>query len=179
MTLKFQHLGDNDALTLTVFSDALLGNLPDGGTQGGTLITLMGDTGKISLLCWQSKRIRRVVRSTLAGETLAMSDGIDNAVFLATLFSELTSGTTELNAPALVCVTDNHSLYDALKSTKQVTEKRLWLDISGIKELLHSKKIKEVLWSVTKAQLADCLTKGGVSSLVLLKALSEGLWNPT
>ena len=179
VTLKFQLLGNNDALNLTVFSDASLGNLPDGGTQGGTLITLTGDNGKFSPLCWQSRRIRRVVRSTLAGETLAMSDGIDNAIFLATLFSELTTGTAELNAPALICVTDNHSLYDALKSTKQVTEKRLRLDISGIKELIQSKTIKAVLWSETKAQLADCLTKKGASPLVLLKALSEGLWNPT
>lgn len=104
MTLKFQHLGDNDALTLTVFTDASLGNHPDGGTQGGTLITHVGDRGKFSPLCWQSKRMRRVVRSTLAGETLAMSDGIDSSVFLATPFSELNSGTTEINAPALACV---------------------------------------------------------------------------
>lgn len=74
VTLQFQCLGNTKALTLTVFSDASLGNLPDGGTQGGTLITLTGEGGKFSPLCWQSKRIRRVVRSTLAGETLAMSD---------------------------------------------------------------------------------------------------------
>lgn len=35
VTLKFQHLGNNDALNLVVFSDASLGNPPDGGTQGG------------------------------------------------------------------------------------------------------------------------------------------------
>lgn len=139
----------------------------------------MGENETFSPLCWQSKRIRRVVRSTLARETLAMSDGIDNAIFLATLFSELTTGSAELNAPVLVCVTDNHSLFDALKSTKQVTEKRLWLDISGIKELIQNKTIKTVLWSETKAQLADCLTKKGASTLVLLKALSQGLWNMT
>lgn len=177
VTLKFQHLGDNNALNLIVFSDASLGNLPDGGTQGGTLIALMGQNGKFSPLCWQSKRIRRVVRSTLAGETLAMSDGIDNAIFLATLFSELTTGSAGLNALPLICVTDNHSLFDALKSTKQVTEKRLRLDISSIKELIQNKTIKEVLWSDTKAQLADCLTKKGASALMLLKALSEGLWS--
>lgn len=176
VSLRFQHLGNSDALHVIVFSDASLGNLPDGGTQGGTLIGLMGEGGKFSPLCWQSKRIRRVVRSTLAGETLAMSDGIDNAIFLATLFSELTSGNAEQNAPPLICVTDNHSLFDALKSTKQVTEKRLRLEISSIKELIQTKKIRKVLWSDTKTQLADCLTKKGASALVLLKALSEGLW---
>lgn len=137
----------------------------------------MGERGKFSPLCWQSKRIRRVVRSTLARAILDMSDGIDNAIFLANLFSELTTGNAELNAPSLVCVTDNRSLFDALKSTKQVTEKRLKLDLSSIKELIQSKEIKEMLWSDTKGQLTDCLTKKGASALVLLKALSEGLWN--
>ena len=177
VTLKFQYLGQNDALNLVVFSDASLGNLPDGGTQGGTLIVLMGERGKFSPLSWHSKRIRRVVRSTLAGETPAMSDGIDSAIFLATPLSELTTGDAKQNAPSLVCVTDNRSLVDALRSTKQVTEKRLRLDISGIKELLQRKTIKEMLWSDTKGQLADCLTKKGASALVLLKALSEGLWH--
>lgn len=144
--------------------------------RGGTLIGLVGEGGKFSPLCWQSKRIRHVVRSTLAGEALALSDGIDNAIFLATLFSELTTGNVELNAPLLVCVTDNHSLFESLKSTKQVTEKRLRLEISSIKELIQSKRIKKVLWLDSKTQIADCLTKKGASALVLLKVLSEGLW---
>lgn len=92
-----------------------------------------------------------------------MADGIDSAIFLATLFSELTAGNVELNTPPLVCVTDNHSLFDALKSTKQVTEKRLRLEISSIRELIQNKKIKEMLWLDSKAQLADCLTKKGAS----------------
>lgn len=74
---------------MVVFSDASFGNLQDGGTQGGHLIVLMGENGKFSPLSWQSKRVKRIVRSTLAGETLALSDGIDNALFMATLFSEL------------------------------------------------------------------------------------------
>ena len=101
---------------------------------------------------------------------------MDNAVFLATLFSELTTGSAALNVLPVVCVTDNHSLFDALKSTKQVTEKRLRLEISSIKELINNKVIKEVRWSDTKSQLADCLTKKGASALMLLKALSEGQW---
>lgn len=88
---------------MIVFSDASFGNLSDGGTQGGHLIVLMGENGKFSPLSWQSKKVKRIVRSTLAGETLAMSDGIDNAIFLATLFSELTTGDAE-HATPITCV---------------------------------------------------------------------------
>ena len=176
VTLKFQHLGKDDSLKLVVFSDSSMGNLPDGGTQGGHLILLMGENGRFSPICWQSKRIRRVVRSTLAGETLALADGIDNAIFLATLFSELTVGDCKHRGLPIVCVTDNHSLLDAVKSTKSVTEKRLCLEISNVKELIQSGTIQHIMWSASKEQLADCLTKKGTSALVLLRALNEGVW---
>ncbi|KAK9523757.1 hypothetical protein VZT92_017657 [Zoarces viviparus] len=174
--LRFQYLGRDSSLKLVVFSDSSMGNLPDGGTQGGHLVMLMGENGRFSPICWQSKRIRRVVRSTLAGETLALADGIDSAVFLATLYSELTTGDCTRNNLPIVCVTDNHSLLDAVKSTKTVTEKRLRLEISSVKELVHSGTIQQIMWSASKEQLADCLTKKGTSALVLLRALSEGVW---
>ena len=173
--LNFQYLGRDSALKMVTFSDASFGNLSDGGTQGGHFIVLMGENGRFSPLSWQSRRVKRVVRSTLAGETLAMSEGIDNAIFLSTLFSELTAGDVIHPAP-ITCVTDNHSLADALKSTKSVTEKRLRLEISSIKELIHSKQVERILWYKTKEQLADCLTKKGASPLQLLKALGEGQW---
>ncbi|KAE8287090.1 hypothetical protein D5F01_LYC15052 [Larimichthys crocea] len=71
---------------------------------------------------------------------------------------------------------NNHSLFDAVKSTKSVTEKRLRLKISSIKELINSGTIQRIMWSTTKEQLADCLTKKQTSLITLLRALSEGVW---
>lgn len=104
---------------MVTFTEASFANLSDGGTQGGHLIVLMGENGQFSPISWQSKRIKRIVRSRLAGETLAMSEGIDNAIFLSTLFSELYAGSTA-HPVSIICVTDNFSLVDALKSTKFV-----------------------------------------------------------
>lgn len=169
-------MGESKSLKLVVFCDSSMGNLSDRGTQGGHFIMLMGEGGKFSPICWQSKRIRRVVRSTLAGETLALADGIDSAVFLAALYSELTTGDGTHSILPIVCVTDNHSLLDAVKSTKSVTQKRLRLDISSIKELMHTGTIQHIIWTSTKEQLANCLTKVGTSALGLLRALREGEW---
>lgn len=132
VSLKFQHLG-NSELSLTVFSDASMGNLTDGGTQGGYLSLLTGEKGKFSPIAWNSKRVRRVVRSTLAGETLAMAEAIDTAVYLSMLLSELWTGVPDPCLIPLTCVTDCKSLYDAINSTKCVAEKRLRVEISGIK----------------------------------------------
>lgn len=114
------------------------------------------------LYAWQSKTIRRVVRRSLAGDTLAFGDGIHSAVFLATLYSELTTSDCTRNNLPLVCVTGNHSLVDAVRSTKSVTGKRLWLEISSIKELIYSGTIQQIMWSATNEHLADCLTKKGM-----------------
>ena len=176
VTLKFNYLGQDENLRLLVFSDSSHGNLHDGGTQGGHFIALAGNNGIFSPLTWQSKRIRRTVRSTLAAETLAMTEAIDNAVFLASLYTELSLGKAAPSKLPIVCFTDCRSLWDALKSTKQVSEKRLRLEISSIRELLEQQQIKTVRWIETKSQLADCLTKRGASCLGLLKALENGAW---
>ena len=176
VVLKFQSLGEDENLQLLVFSDSSHGNLYDGGTQGGHFIALSGINGLFSPLTWQSKRIRRIVRSTLAAETLAMTDAVDNAVFLASLYTELYFGNATPKQLPIICITDCKSLWEAIRSTKQVSEKRLRLEISSIRELLQQRQIKTVEWIDTKNQLADCLTKRGASSLNLLKALEKGAW---
>ena len=69
---------------------------------------------------------------------------------------------------------DCKSLHDALKSTKQVGEKRLRLEIRGIKQLMEKNIVKEVKWQTSHTQLADCLTKRGASSAKPLQVLQEG-----
>lgn len=87
------------------------------------MVALMGELGKFSLHSWQSKGIRCVVCSNLAGETLSTSDRIDNTVLWQLSFLCSPLGTAELNTPPLICVIDNPSLFDSLKSTKQVRDK--------------------------------------------------------
>ena len=109
-----------------------------------------------------------------AAETLSMADAIDVAIFIRTLYAEINTGKVNSKLLPLICVTDCKSLFDAVRSNKFVTEKRLRVEISGIKELINNGTVREILWYENKRQLADCLTKQGASSVVLRKALSEG-----
>ena len=59
----------------------------DGNSQEGHLIFLVGDNNKCSLIKWQLKHIKRVVRSSLSAETLALCDAIDDAIFLQHMIS--------------------------------------------------------------------------------------------
>ena len=55
-----------------------------------------------------------------------------------------------------------------------MTEKWLRVEISGIQEMLHKQEIMTVSWCETKKQLADCLTKHGVSPFVLMNIIEKG-----
>ena len=74
---------DLKSLSITVFADASFNNLPDGGGQGGYIIFLNDKYNSVIPLSWNSTRLRRVARSSLGAETLAMSDACDSAIFLS------------------------------------------------------------------------------------------------
>ena len=112
--LKFLHLGDISKLRFIIYADAAHGNLVNGACQEGFLIIIVGEKSKCILLNWQSKRIRRVVRSSLAAETLALSDAVDNEIYLSKMLSELLYNDTY--CISIEVVTDSKSLYDALHS---------------------------------------------------------------
>ncbi|CAG2217386.1 unnamed protein product [Mytilus edulis] len=82
--------------------------------------------------------VKEEIRSTLASEALALADGIDCATSLATLYNELVFNkcTTE-GGITVRCVIDNKDLFEAVHSKKNVSEKRLRLEISCIKEMIQ------------------------------------------
>ena len=89
ITLQFPKLDGLEECYIECYSDAAFGNLQGGGSQGGYAIFLADLTGKKCLLSWQSRKIRRVVKSTLAAETLALLDAAEAGVYLASLLGEI------------------------------------------------------------------------------------------
>ena len=69
--------------------------------------------------------------------------------------------------------TDNHFLFDTINSTTNVTEKQLRIDIAVIKDALQCFTCN-VYWIPTEKQLANCLTKHGVSNKLLLSVIANG-----
>ena len=168
--IKFTQLvGD---VHIVIYVDAAFGNLADGGSQGGYLVFLADKHGNCNLISWQSKRLKRIVRSTLAAETLAMCEGIDAAHYVRAVYSDMLYGDCGRKIPTCI-LTDNKSLQDALKSSKYVSDRRLRIDIGSLKELISSENVN-IQWVPTDEQLADVLTKSGVNSDKLIKTLVCG-----
>lgn len=143
---------DRENACLEIFADASFGNLNDGGSQGGYVIFL-SDGKKRCAVAWQSKKLRRVVKSTFAAETMAMIEGSEAGIYLAKILKD----SFEL-APRIVCYTDNASLIEAIKSTTSVNDKRLRIDIAVLREMVKNEEMT-VVWIPSHEQLADCLTK--------------------
>ena len=111
-------------MKLQLFTDASFNNLFNGGSQSGQIIFLTDSKNRTCPLYWNSSKVKRVVRSTIAVENLSLSDGCDVAVYINRLVSEI----LRVDGSQLDIITyieDNQSLHDAVHSMKQTLEKRL------------------------------------------------------
>lgn len=173
LRLKFVPLKNLKKCKFWVYSDASHANLKGGASQFGFVIFLVDEEGSANVVKWVSKKISRVVKSTLAAETLALLDAAENAFFLKSMLE------TMLNIPKsdsldIICLTDNQSLVENVnKSTKSVSDFRLRVDIACIRNMLQRNEISKITWVSAENQLADCLTKASASCRNLLKVLAE------
>ena len=164
---------DIASLRFVVYTDASFGNINNGcGSVGGQLVFLADKRSKVALIDWHAGKVKRVVRSTLAAETLRLVEGLESAIYHRVLISELSG--RKKDSFEIKAVIDNRSCVDALKSTSQVDDKRLRIEIGELKELLQQKVVKEVSWVEGSDQIADALTKQGASGLKLLEIIQNG-----
>ena len=165
--ISFPRMNHIEDCHLACYSDASFANLSSGGSQGGMVIFLKDSDGKQCPIYWQTRKIRRVVKSTLAAETLALLDCAEAAVYIASIIADLIN----VQKTKVCCYVDNRSLVDALHSLKMVEDRRLRLDIAVLQDMMERGELNSVSWVDTGSQLANCLTKGGVSAVRLLDAI--------
>ena len=160
----------DDVVTVT-FSDASFGNMPKSGSQGGEMIfvcekSVTSTDVPAALVEWSSKRIHRVVRSTLAAEGGALSNAHDRSDFARVIFAEMMGKLPRtdhwqeaLKVVPGYLVVDAKSLFDMLNKVGALTsERRVALDVISVKEALEEDQSK-LRWVPTRHMLADVLTK--------------------
>ena len=79
---------DVTSLKIKVFTDASFNNLMDGQSQGGHIVLVTDSYNNSSVISWSSNKVRRVVRSTLAAETLSFADGAESAIYFSNIIQE-------------------------------------------------------------------------------------------
>ena len=132
--MNFSNIGNLNEVQIVCFSDASFANLPGSCSQGGYIIFLLGKNGEYAPLVWKSKKIKRVVKSTLSAETMALLDGVENCYLLKVMLNEIHGQDLTLPITALV---DSKSLKDALYSSKTIEDKRLKTDLCVLRDYLN------------------------------------------
>ena len=156
-----------------MFTDASLGNINEGtGSTGAHIVWLMDNSGRCCPVTWNAHKIKRVVRSTLAAETLSLQEGLETAYYYRQMVEEILG--LESKTIPIEAYIDNKSVIEAILSTRMVDDKRLRVDVAAIQELLKLHDINRIQWVPGHLQLANPMTKQGASGFCLLKVLQSG-----
>ena len=103
-----------ESLQLLLYSDTSLNNLPYGGSQGRYIEFLCDKFSNSAPIAWNSTRLKRVTRSTLAAEALALTDGCDTIFFIANLKTDI----LQIQTILVTALTKNQLLHDTIKTSK-------------------------------------------------------------
>lgn len=160
-------------LRFVSFSDASFATRANAQSQKGCLILAASkeigewQSSMVSPLIWYSRKIARVVGSTLASETYALSGSVDLLSWLRIQWSWLCQPSDLWKDPEkclskcneAYAIVDCKSLYDLIQKTTvpQCQEYRTMLEALIIKDRISNGVT--IKWVHSAAQLADCLTK--------------------
>ena len=98
-------------MEIVLYSDASHLTLKKGGSQGGYLFFIVGDNELASLIAWSAKRIKR---STIEAETLALAEGVEHCLYFVRMLKLLLN----VDVIAIECRCDDKSFCTAVKSKK-------------------------------------------------------------
>ncbi len=170
VTLHFPHNFHFGSCFIATFCDASFCNLPNCGSQGGYISLIVDENGVFSPIAWQSRKIRRVVKSTIGAECLATVEAAEFTIFVATMIKNILHSSPNIDT---FLYSDNRNLVNAVYSSTNLEDKRLVLDISILRDLIERRELTELKWVATDLQLADVFTKQGASCKLLLNVLNN------
>ncbi len=115
--------------TIVVYTDASHANICNGTGSVGAYVIFLTDGVVYCPLDWHANKIKRVVRSTLAAETLSLQVGYEAAYYLNCIIEEMTGYKCVMYA-----LVDNKSIVESIHLTSMVDDKRLRIDVASLKE---------------------------------------------
>ena len=160
-----------------IMTDAAHAKRPDLSSASGHFILaahpniLRGENVPVSVLGWNSRKIRRKVRSSLGAECAAMSTGLEHGDLLRVMYGEISGDLIDLvdyelylAATESVALSGCKSLANAVTdagsaASKTSEDKRLAIELSMIKQRLAAHETG-FQWTVAAYIYADVLTKG-------------------
>lgn len=152
--LNFVEL-DLDSLQYFLFTDASFANASNGASQIGFVLCLADSSGKANIVHFGSQRCKRVTRSVMAAELLALNYGFDNAYLGKKMLEEI----FELEIPLKVFI-DSRTVFNTVTKGSSTLEKRLQIEAYALRQSYNRGELNQLSWIPSEQNIADALTKG-------------------
>ena len=133
-------------------------------------------TEAAAVVHWSSKKITRVVSSSLAAETLSLQQ-MTGTLYLVRQLLEGLLGVQANQIPCLA-LTDSKNLWSCIHNISSCSDNRLQADVINIRQAIHDDQtIQEVRYIHSSQMLADCLTKQtNMTGQMLLNTVRTGTY---
>ena len=185
---------DLSSPTVLVVSDASPGKMPRSGSQGGcfqflTSKSIVDSMTNVALLCWSSHRLKRVARSSLATEGMALCEATEQGEFIRACLAEAIVPSFHYKQweeaakliQMIVCV-DAKSVYDHITAERGLpSDKMLALDLAALKHTFESQLREDseqrnavLRWIPGPRNVADGLTKYLAVQDILISTMTSG-----
>lgn len=185
---------DLDRPVIVAVSDASPGKMPRQGSQGGMFLLISTPdilNARVPAACmyWLSHRLKRVARSSMATESMALCEATEHGEFLRACFCELTDPNFDfrsweqctLKVP-MIAATDCRSVFDHISAERGLPRDRiLALDLASLRSTFENQLREDaqgrnasLRWLPGPHNLADGLTKYIAVQSLMISVLSEG-----
>ena len=122
---------------IDAYADAGYRSLPDKVSSCGGQVVVIRDTlsKTACVLSWRGRKLKRIVTSSTAAETLALNDVVSEVIFTKSLLGEIFgSGVSKI---PVNLYTDSKNVQRAVNSTSMVEDPRLRIDMACLHESLE------------------------------------------
>ena len=172
--IRFPYLGDCAHWSMEVYADAGFKSLPDKVSSCGGQVVFMrnSQTSASCVLSWKARKLRRIVTSSTAAETLASNEAVSEVIFLKALLGEI-FGSCITEIPVNL-YTDSKNVLKTVHSTSMADDPRLRTEIACLKESIEKKEVTSLILLPSEKMLANCMTKKGASAKTFLEVLRNG-----
>ena len=198
--LRFASGFDLNDVRIVCVSDSSLGNTGVEKYSQGAHLCLLAKGRMSDTLCdhciplsGRSGKSKRVANSSMAAETLAQVQAIEEGFLLQTWLYELTHPSLDArqllaipasDLPPLVGVTDCEDLHAVLvkPAAPTPTNKSILLHLSALREARESGRVQQWCWTTTHDMISNSLTKLDTDGTLPMEPLTELLktciWRP-
>ena len=176
--IKFPALGDVTKWVVDAYADAGFKSLPDQVSSCGGQVVFIRDieTNKTCTISWKGRKLRRIVTSSTAAETLALNEVLSEIIFVKALLSEMVG--SEADGIPVNLYTDSKNVIKSVNSTSMVDDPRLRTEIACLKESLEKGEVTSLIHVLSASMLANCMTKKGASAKSLMQVMHDGYLKP-